>query len=255
MKAKHTLIPTGELESYFRSNKIAYAALEPLSLGFGHGNKQYMFYSYPTLAPDKTMGMFCEWHTEDFFEVDTGPHIAIGLRGPEKEKPHEGRGLAMGILANQVSNPEDPDNPIQLFRGCPDPPGGPSFFIEDFTRNDGNSPIRDWQLSLGKELPQLKGNSIYRIDVQVSFDQVWVGIWQVIRSRSINSDVLQNYVLLGHAGYPDEGSGFHVGHNSSYQGINPDQGSGNAFIGSGFADPETRSWVDNIYISHWKSQV
>jgi len=24
-----------------------------------------------------------------FFEVDTGPHIAIGLRGPEKEKPHE----------------------------------------------------------------------------------------------------------------------------------------------------------------------
>jgi len=35
------------------------------------------------------MGAFYEWHTESFFEVDTGPHIAIGLRGPEKEKPHE----------------------------------------------------------------------------------------------------------------------------------------------------------------------
>jgi len=255
MKAKHTLVPSEQLESCFQSNSLAYIALEPLSLGFGDGNKQYRFYSYPPMAPDETMGIFFEWHTEDFFEVDTGPHIAIGLRGPTETQPHEGRGLAIGILANQVSNPEDPDNPIPLFRGCPDPPGGPSFFIEDFTRNDGKNPIPDWQLSPGKELPQLKGNSTYRINVQVSFERVWVGIWQVIESRAGSGDILQNYVFLGQAEYPDEGFGLQVDPGLPSQLTSPDQGSANAFIGTGFADPQTRSWIDNIYLSHWKSRA
>ena len=32
-----------------------------------------------------------------------------------------------------------------------------------------------------------------------------------------------------------------------------DRGRGNAFIGAGFTDPDNRSWVDNIYLAHWKS--
>ena len=32
-----------------------------------------------------------------------------------------------------------------------------------------------------------------------------------------------------------------------------DRGRGNAFIGSAFADPETKSWMDNVYIAHWKN--
>jgi hypothetical protein len=200
------------------------------------------------------MAVFCEWHTGDFFEVDTNPHIAIGMRGPDKEQPHRGRGLAIGILANRVNKPEDPENPIPLFKGCPDPPGGPSFFIEDFTRNDGNTPIPEWQLSLGNGLPQLQGNNIYRIGVQVSVDRVWVDVWQVIEKPSVNTKATRDYVLLGQAEYPDER--LELGGNcvSSCQENELDRGRGNAFIGSGFADPETRSWVDNIHIAHWKTR-
>ena len=106
------------------------------------------------------MGMVCEWHTEDYFEVDSGPHIAIGMRGPVKHDPHRGRGLAIGILANRAVDPADPDNPVPLFRGCMDPPGGPSFFIEDFTVCDGMTPVREWQLSTGQDLPDLQGNGL-----------------------------------------------------------------------------------------------
>jgi hypothetical protein len=176
------LIPTGDLPSYFQSNGIAFKAVDPLGLGFGHGNKQYRLFSYPGPADDETMALFCEWHTEDFFEVDTGPHVAIGMRGPIEDDPHRGRGLAIGILANEVSDPDDPDHPVPLFKGCPDAPGGPSFFIEDFSLNDGVAPIRKWQLSLGHDLPQLQGNGIYRIDIHVSLGQVWVGVWKVTQT-------------------------------------------------------------------------
>ena len=33
-----------------------------------------------------------------------------------------------------------------------------------------------------------------------------------------------------------------------------DRGEGNVFIGSGFSDPRTRAWIDNIYFAHWKNQ-
>jgi hypothetical protein len=32
-----------------------------------------------------------------------------------------------------------------------------------------------------------------------------------------------------------------------------DRGRGNAFIGAGFTDPDNRSWVDDIYLAHWKT--
>ena len=116
--------------------------------------------------------------------VTIGPHVAIGLRGPLEEDPHRGRGLAIGILASQMNNPADPDHPIPLFKGCPDPPGGPSFFIEDFTLNDGIAPISEWQLSPGQGLSRLQGHGIYRIDIHVSWGQVWAGVWKVTEKRS-----------------------------------------------------------------------
>ena len=257
MKRSHIpprLVPTDELASYFLSNRIAHTAMGSLNLGFGDGNKQYHLYSYPGPADDETMGVFCEWHTEDFFEVDSGPHVAIGMRGPVKKDPHRGRGIAIGILANQVDNPGDPDHPVQLFRGCPDPPGGPSFFIEDFTSNDGITAISEWQLSLGQCLPQLQGNGIYRIDIHVSIGCVWAGVWKVTKKRSVDGVTERNYTFLGQTVCSDEAPGFSGDANSPCPEHPLDRGRGNAFIGSGFANPETRSWMDNVYIAHWKNQ-
>ena len=246
------LVPTEDLAAFFRSNGIAFTAVPQLSLGFGYGNDQYFLYPYPGPADDETMGIFFEWHTEDFFAVDTGPHLAIGLRGPVKEDPHRGRGLAIGILASQVSNPDDPDHPVQLFRGCPDPPGGPSFFIEDFSLNDGVAAISKWQLSLGQHLPQLQGNGIYRVDIHVSLGCVWAGVWKVTKKPSVDGVVTRNYTFMGQAICSDEGPGYSGNPGSPCPLEAPDRGRGNAFIGSGFADPETRSRVENIYIAHWK---
>ena len=248
------LVPTENLASYFRSSGIAFTTVPQLSLGFGQGNDQYCLYPYPGPADDETMGIFFEWHTEDFFEVDTGPHLAIGLRGPVKEDPHRGRGLAIGILANHVSNPEDPEHPIQLFKGCPDPPGGPSFFIEDFTLNDGVAAISEWQLSLGQHLPRLQGNGIYRVDIHVSLGCVWAGVWEVIKTQSVNGTDVRNYTFLGQTICSNEGPGYSSDPDSPCPQAAPDRGRGNAFIGSGFADPDTRSWVENIYIAHWKGE-
>ena len=90
------LVPTQDLPFFFRSNGIAFTAAGSLKLGFGRGNDQYRLYNYSGPAEDETMGIFFELHTEDFFEVDSGPHVAIGLRGPVREDPHRGRGLAIG---------------------------------------------------------------------------------------------------------------------------------------------------------------
>ena len=91
------LVPTQDLPFFFRSNGIAFTAAGSLKLGFGRGNDQYRLYNYSGPAEDETMGIFFELHTEDFFEVDSGPHVAIGLRGPVREDPHRGRGLAIGM--------------------------------------------------------------------------------------------------------------------------------------------------------------
>jgi hypothetical protein len=246
------LVPTEELPSYFRSEGIAYKTLGSVNLGFGHGKDQYCLYDYPAPAGDETMGLFCEWHTEDYFDVDTGPHVAIGLRGPVKDDPHRGRGLAIGILANSVCLPDAPGQPVPLFDGCPDAPGGPSFFIEDFSGNDGAAPISDWQLCRGRHLPLLKGNGIYRIDIHVSKNHAWAGVWQVTETRSANGSVSRVYEFMDQVACSDAGPGFD---GSPCPEDPADNGRGNAFIGSGFSDPETRSRVNHIYMAHWKNRV
>lgn len=247
------LIPTENLASYFLSRGIAYQEKSPLELGFGLGRDQYRLYEYPAPADDETMGVFCEWHTEDYFEVDSGPHIAIGMRGPVEADPHRGRGLAIGILASHAPNPDDPGKPVPLFKGCPDAPGGPSFFIEDFTVCDGETPVSEWQLSLGQSLPGLRGNGIYRIDIHVSRESVWAGIWQVLTKRAADSKISRHYTFLSQTACPDTGSGF--AGNTRGMGVEDalDRGRGNAFIGTGFSDPNTNSRVENIFICHWKS--
>jgi hypothetical protein len=246
-------VPTEKLHERLRSKGIAFTALPPLKLGFGQGNDQYRFYEYPGPADDETMALYCEWHTEDFFNVDSGPHLAIGMRGPTLSEPHRGRGLAIGILANAAVDPANRDALIPLFEGCPDAPGGPSFFIEDFSRNDGAAAVCDWQLSRGRELPQLQRDGVYRIDIHVSAFHVWAAVWKVTARRSLLGARKRRYDLLGETCCLPDGPGF------SGDPLRPcpehpvDRGQGNAFIGTGFAHPDTRSWVDNITIAHWKN--
>lgn len=247
------LVPTENLATYFSSSGIAYTNVEPLELGFGHGNDQYRLYPYPAPSEDETMGVFCEWHTEDYFEVDSGPHIAIGMRGPVEDDAHRGRGLAIGILANRAINLEEKVHAVPLFVGCPDPPGGPSFFIEDFTVCDGIRPVCEWQLSVGRHLPGLGGHGIYRIDVHVSHDCVWAGVWKVDHNQSGDGSSVRAYKFLGETCCPDSRPGLPA-HSAGMGSEDPqDRGVGNAFIGTGFSDPETKSRIENIFIAHWKT--
>ncbi len=225
-----------------------------LVLGFGQDNPQYHLFPYPAPADDETIGVFFDWHTADFFDVDTGPHVAVGLRGPVDEDPHRGRGLAIGILSNGTSHSEKPGEIVPLFPGCPDPPGGPSFFIEDFTVNDGTAPPSDWQLSLGQHLPLLQGEGLYRVDIHVSFGNVWVGVWKVTANRSAGGEIAREYRFLGQATCTDEAPGYRGTPDLPCPEDPGDRGKGNVFIGTGFASPETRSRIENIYIAHWKSQ-
>ena len=248
------LIGTPELPSYFRSNGIAHTRVGRLDLGFGPGNDQYRLFPYPAPADDETMGVFCEWHTEDYFDVDTGPHIAIGMRGPVQDDPHRGRGLAIGILASRMNDPEDPDHPIELFKGCPDPPGGPSFFIEDFTINEGTRPPCEWQFSCGQDLPRLGGNGVYRIDIQVTRHNVWAGVWEVNHQAADEDRLTPVYSFLAQTTCTTEAPAYSGNPESPCPEDETDRGRGNVFIGTGFSDPLTRSWIDDIYIAHWKSQ-
>ena len=230
---------------------MAYQHVGALNLGFGKGKDQYQLFDYPGPEDDETMGIFFEWHTGDYFDVDSSPHIAIGLRGPVKEDPHRGRGLAIGILASHMSDPEDPSATIPLFVGCPPPPGGPSFFIEDFTINEGIAPIEQWQFSPGQNLPELLGNRTYRIDIHVSKGQVWAGVWQ--RSNQIAGESSDGaiYKFLGQTACTNDIAAYSGDPAQPCPEDKEDQGVGNAFIGTGFSDPETNSWIDNIYIAHW----
>ena len=80
------LIPTEDLEAWFRTRGITYRACGSQPLGFGHGQPQYRLHEFPAPRDDETMGLFCEWHTEDFFDVDSGPHVAIALRFHRKTR-------------------------------------------------------------------------------------------------------------------------------------------------------------------------
>ena len=139
---------------------------------------------------------------------------------------------------------------MPLFRGCPDWPGGPSFFVEDFSLNDGVAPISEWQLSPGRQLPELLGKGIFRIDIHVSSDHVWAGVWKVTESASPGG--VRSYAFLDQVACSDKQLGFA---GLPCPEVQADRGQGNAFIGSGFADPETNSWVDDIYIAHWKNKA
>lgn len=245
-------MPSEDLAAYLRSNAIGFRTLDKLGLGFGQGKPQYELYDYPAPADDETMGLFCEWHTDNFFDVDTGPHVAIGLRGPVEDHPHRGRGLAIGILASETCDPENPDVSVPLFRGCPEPPGGPSLFIEDFSLNDGIAPVSAWQLSPGRHLPELLGYGIFRIDIHVSREHVWAGVWKVTQARNAKGRESRVYTFLDQVACSDRGLGFT---GAPCAELAADKGQGNAFIGAGFADPDNRSWVDHIHIAHWKNRV
>lgn len=247
------LVRTEDLPEHFRAHNIAYKSLGSVGLGFGHGKDQYRLYDYPAPQDDETMGLFCEWHTEDYFNVDTGPHVAIGLRGPVKEDPHRGRGLAIGVLAGEICLPANPGQLVPLFAGCPAAPGGPSFFIEDFSRNDGHTPVPDWQLSRGRHLPELQGHGVYRIDIHISKTHAWAGVWQIQERGLAGGSVRREYTFMNQVYCCQEGPGYSGTPGSPCPELAIDRGRGNAFIGSGFSDPETRSRVDNIYIAHWKS--
>ena len=148
---------------------------------------------------------------------------------------------------HRVSKNDETGDFIPLFKGCPDPPGGPSFFIENFTLCDGVAPISAWQLSYGQSLPRLKANGIYRIDIHVSWGSVWAGIWEVTEKQSADGEASREYIFLGQSACSNEHSGPVCHEDES------DRGQGNAFIGTGFSDPDTNSRVENIYIAHWKN--
>jgi hypothetical protein len=251
-QAPPQLIPSEDLPAHFLSHGIQFKKNAALELNFGHGNDQYRLYRYPGPTHDETMGIFFEWHTMDFFAVDSGPHLGIGLRGPVEEDPHRGRGLAIGILASHMNNPEDSEHPVQLFKGCPGPPGGPSFFIEDFSKNDGIAAIPEWQLSLGQQLPALKANQVYRIDIHVSSGHVWAAVWQITNGPMTNGVSERSYTFLAQTTCSENALGFSGDITAPCPQTTTDRGRGNAFIGTAFADPETRSRVDNIHIAHWR---
>jgi hypothetical protein len=247
------LVPTCDLPEYFESHSIAHQHVGDIKLGFGKGQDQYRLIPYEGPADDETMGIFFEWHTEDYFDVDSSPHIAIGLRGPVADDPHRGRGLAIGILAAYMDDPENPGQAIELFKGCPPPPGGPSFFIEDFSINEGIAPPSEWQFSMGRDLPELTGNRSYRIDVHVSKGQVWAGVWMILEATSASAPPKPEYMFLGQTYGADDVTAFSGDPQAPCPEDALDRGQGNAFIGSGFSDPDSSSWIDNIYIAHWKT--
>ena len=251
--AAPAFVPMENLPDWLESHAIAYRRQGRLALGFGKGNDQYRLYNYPGPADDETMGIFCEWHTEDYFDVDTGPHIAIGLRGPVIEDPHRGRGLAIGILSSQMPDPEDPAKRIDMFTGCPPSPGGPAFFIEDFTINEGTAAIRDWQLSRGQALPLLRGHCVYRIDIHVSKDQVWAGVWMLAEPSSAMGETGQDYQFIGQTCCSADMPACKGDAAAPCPEAALDKAIGNAFVGTGFSDPETLSWIDNIHLAHWKT--
>lgn len=239
-------VPSEELPDYFSKQALGWQRQEKLCLGFGHGNDAYRFWQYPAPLDDETMGIFFEWHTEDYFKAGTSPHVAIGLRGPLVDDPHRGRGLAIGILSSHMPDSQNPNQMVSLFSGCPSYPGGPAFFIEDFTINEGTAPAVAWQFSPGKHLPGLKNECCYRVDVHVSKDHVWAGVWLL-------SGIAKEAKFLGQNSCIGDMPASKGNTDAPCPQLPEDRGVGNAFIGTGFSDPQTRSWIDQIHIAHWKN--
>lgn len=226
-------LPAEQLAGWLRARGIPCRRLPRLRLGFGAGRGQFCLAPYPDPGPDGVLAMTFEWHTADFFSGPQTAHLAAGLCGPRPEDPHRGRGLAIGTLCNRGSGADGA--PVELFRGCPDPPGGPAMFIEDFTRNEGTSPPADWQLSDCVRLPQLAGDGTYRVEIQVSVSAVWAGVWQ--RRGGGEPD----YRWLGATGST---------------GLPMEPGArANAFIGQGFAREDNRAWIEHWTLAHWRTRA
>jgi hypothetical protein len=225
-------VPAEHLTGWLRARGIACRGLPRLRVGFGTGRAQYRLERYPDPGPDGVLAMVFEWHTADFFCSPQAAHLAAGLCGPLPEDPHRGRGLALGMLCNRGPGPDGA--PTTLFRGCPDPPGGPAMFIEDFTINEGTRPAADWQLSDCVRLPELAGDGVYRVEIQVSVSAVWAGVWR--RAGAGNPD----YRWLGE---------------TASRGLAAEPGArANAFIGQGFAREDNHSWIDHWTLAHWRTQ-
>lgn len=237
-------VPASNLPRFFTDRGVAYSRYGRLQLGFGPAQPQYRFFDYSLPGPGQTMGIFLEWYTEDFFNSPHGPHLAVGLRGPLESDPHRGRGLAIGILASHAPDPSTPGHMLPLFAGCPEPPGGPAFFIEDFSINEGTAPVTSWQMSRCQNAENLGNAGTYRIDIHVSTLNVWTGIWKRQPDR-------EAYLPVGQASCCDGSSGEPGGCAGPCPELPADTGMGNAFIGTGFADPDNRSYIDNIFIAHW----
>ena len=237
-------VSSADLDAHFRERGILFEQQPRIALGFGEGHPQYRFMEYALPGPGHVMGIFFEWHTEDFFSSPDGPHLAVGIRGPVEDDPHRGRGLAIGILASDAPDPADSEKRIRLFEGCPPAPGGPSYFIEDFSINEGTAPIPSWQMTDGKAMPELANGGVYRIDIHVSTGTTWAGIWQVMEDG-------RAYRPLGQASCCEGGPASQDGPPGPCPELPEDIGIGNAFIGTGFASPATKSFADNIYLAHW----
>lgn len=225
-------VPAARLGGWLKGRGIASRRLPRLHLGFGVNRGQYRLERYPDPGERGVMAMVFEWHTEDFFRAPEAAHLAAGLCGPMPEDPHRGRGLALGMLCNRGSGPDG--SPAPLFRGCPDPPGGPAMFIEDFTINEGTRPAAEWQLSDCVHLPELAGERSYQVELQVSRSAVWAGVW-LRTGRGVD-----DFRWLGETGsrrLPRE-PGPRV----------------NAFIGQGFAREDNRSMIDHWTLAHWATQ-
>lgn len=226
-------VPAGELSDWLTRHGIAHRRLPSLALGFGAGQAQYRLETYPDPGADGVVAMVFEWHTRDFFEAPQAAHIAAGLCGPLPEDPHRGRGLAIGVLSNRGSAPDGTS--IDLFQGCPDPPGGPSMFIEDFTINEGTRPPVEWQLSEGVLLPDLAGHRVYQVEIQVSRSAVWAGVWHR------DPAAVNGYRWLGETGCT---------------GLPPEPGARvNAFIGQGWARDNNDSRIEHWTLCHWATRT
>lgn len=233
-------VRTDDLASWFRRHSIPYRELGALDLGFGEGRPQYRLYDHPAPRDGETVGLFLEWSTTDFFDTPEGPHLALGLRGPVPDDPHRGRGLAIGIFANRTTGPDGSD--VELFAGAPEPPGGPGMFLEEFTVNDGHRPIHEWQLSRCRALPGLTGHRRYRIDLAASRASVEASVWEILADGTYRFlDRTSGALHPPRNGRPAPSSAEDPG----------DRGVGNAFIGTAFTRPDTRSRIDALYLAHW----
>lgn len=238
--ARPPVVPAESLPAWLAERNIPHVAVGRLDLGFGAGQPQYALFPYAAPRPEESMGLFFEWHTEDFFDAPENAHLAVGLRGPRPDDPHRGRGLALGMLACRTRR-RDGDI-VPLFSGCPEPPGGPAVFLEEFTVNDGRSAISNWQLTECRPVPALRGGGVYRVDLHVSRTAVWAAVWE--RRGDDHRFLVQTSTVLDPPRAAGEDPPSSAEHPS-------DRGWGNVFIGNGFARPDNRSFVDRIVIAHW----